>query len=221
LYSYDEKKANSFTNKIASSINYLELVAKILPNFRHILEGNEKREITRILYTYPNKLLYFMLKDIDTNRDRIIADILKKEPRTRKGLLITKDIIKKELQNQSIGYILSIYDFISSTASNDKTIGDLERFDFSKNTNYRLQNLLMQENVGHFNQFFERAEALYDEKKILPITKQMVHLIVRKYFLHHEVELHGDSMRIIDKFFGKDQRKHIQMIQAKNQIIKK
>ena len=43
LYSYDETQVNSFNNKISRSLSYLELVAKILPNFRHILGGKEKR----------------------------------------------------------------------------------------------------------------------------------------------------------------------------------
>ena len=132
LYSYDQSKVNSFSNRIAKSLNYLDLVAKILPNFRYILTGDEKKVITEILYTYPNKLLYFMLKDIDENYDKIIGDVLKSEPKTRKGILITKDMLDRELQNQSIAYILSIYDFISMTASNTKTISDLEKFDFRK-----------------------------------------------------------------------------------------
>ena len=102
LYSYDKSKVNSFSNKIAKSINYLDLVAKILPNFRFMLEGDEKKRITTILYTYPNKLLYFMLKDIDANCSKIIEDILKNKPKTRKGILITEDMITRELQNQSM-----------------------------------------------------------------------------------------------------------------------
>ena len=50
LYSYDASKVNSFSNKIAKSINYLGLVAKILPNFRFMLQGEEKKVITNILY---------------------------------------------------------------------------------------------------------------------------------------------------------------------------
>lgn len=49
----------------------------------------------------------------------------------------------------------------------------------------------------------------------------MVKLIVRKYFIYHDVEMHGDAIRLIDKFFGKGQRKDCQILQAKNQIIKK
>lgn len=220
LYSYDQSKVNSFSNKIAKSINYLDLVAKILPNFRYILTGNEKKIITEVLYTYPNKLLYFMLKDIDENYDKIIADILKSEPRTRKGIIITKDMLDRELQNQTIAYILSIYDFISTTASNTKTINDLEKFDFEKNTNYRLQNLLMQENIANFKVFFDRAEDIYDSAN-LNITKQMIKLIARKYFIYHDVDMYGESIHIIDKFFGENQRKDFQIMQAKNQILKK
>ena len=220
LYSYDASKVNSFSNKIAKSINYLDLVAKMLPNFRHILTGDEKKLITKILYTYPNKLLYFMLKDIDMNYNNIIEDILKKKPKTRKGLLITEDMIGRELQNQSLAYILSIYDFISMTASTSKTIGDLEKFDFDKNTNYRIQNLMMQENIGNFKTFATRAEEIYDNAS-LDITKQMVILITKKYFLYHDVDMYGDAIHLVDKLFGKEQRKNMQIIQAKNRIIKK
>lgn len=220
LYSYDASKVNSFSNKIAKSINYLDLVAKILPNFRFMLQGEEKRIITNILYKYPNKLLYFMLKDIDENSNKIINDILKSKPKTRKGILITEDMITRELQNQSIAYILSIYDFVSMTASTSKTIGDLEKFDYNCNTNYKIQNLMMQENIANFNVFASRAEQLYDNAK-LPLIKQIITLIVRKYFIYHDVEMHGDAIHLIDKIFGEEQRQHFQILQAKNQIIKK
>lgn len=220
LYSYDKSKVNSFSNKIAKSINYLDLVAKILPNFRFMLEGDEKKRITTILYTYPNKLLYFMLKDIDANCSKIIEDILKNKPKTRKGILITEDMITRELQNQSMAYILSIYDFVSMTAATSKTIGDLEKFNYNRNTNYRIQNLMMHENIADFKGFIIRAEQIYDATEI-PIVRQMITLIVRKYFIYHDVEMHGDAIRLIDKFFGQEERKEFQILQAKNQIIKK
>lgn len=220
LYSYDASKVNSFSNKIAKSINYLDLVAKILPNFRFMLQAEEKKIITQILYEYPNKLLFFMLKDINENYTKIIEEILKKKPKTRKGILITEDMITRELLNQSMAYILSIYDFISMTAATQKTIGDLEKFDYNQNTNYKIQNLLMQENIANFKTFVNRAEAIYDSAE-LNIVKQMVKLIVRKYFIYHDVDMHGDAIRIVDKFFGDNQRRNMQILQAKNKIIKK
>ena len=161
-----------------------------------------------------------MLKDIDENLNQIIEEILKQEPRTRKGLLITEDMITRELQNQSIAFILSIYDAVSTTAATQKTIVDLEKYDYMQNTNYRIQNLMMQENVANFKIFASRAEGIYDNAN-LSITKQMVRFIVRKYFIYHNVELHGDAIRIVDKFFGIGQRKNVQIQQAKNLILKK
>lgn len=79
---------------------------------------------------------------------------------------------------------------------------------------------MMQENVANFKTFAARAEQIYDASN-LPLIKKMVKLIVRKYFIYHDVEMHGDAIRLIDKFFGKGQRKDCQILQAKNQIIKK
>ena len=156
----------------------------------------------------------------DENCSRIIEDILKKKPKTRKGVLITEDMVTRELQNQSIAYILSIYDFISITASTTKTIGDLEKFDYNQNINYRIQNLMMQENIANFKTFAVRAEQIYDDTDI-SLIKQMVALVVRKYFIYHDVEMHGDAIHLIDKFFGETERKKFQILQAKNQILKK
>ena len=225
LYSYDESKINSFGNKISKSINYLDLVAKILPNFRSILKGDQKKEIVNILYTYPNKLLYFILKDIDENYNQIVNEILNSAPKTRKGKMITEGMITKELQNQSIAYILSIYDFIAETASNNKTIVDLNRkdyFDYEINTNYRIQNILIEECIGDFHNMALKAEKLFGEAK-LDITKQMTMLIVRKYFVCHDIAITGDAQHILDVFFGQNakEKKAIQLMQAKNRLMKK
>ena len=221
LYSYDEKMANSFDNKIRTSIKYLELVSKILPNFRHILNGEQKQQITTILYTYPNKLLYFMLKDIDINCDAIISDIMNQFPKTKKGLLITKDMLMKSLQNQSIMYILTIYDLVACTAASGKSMKELnEKFDYNANTNYKIQNIMMEENIGNFTALAEKAEKLYNGTKI-GITKQMLNAIMRKYFLTHDVVLSGKVQHTASIFFRKDEQKELQLIQAKNRFTKK
>ena len=222
LYSYDESKVNSFGNKISKGISYLELLAKILPNFRHILKGEQKRMIVDYLYRYPNKLLYFMLKDIDDNHDKIINEILDAAPKTKKGKLITKEMISKALQNQSIEYILLIYDFIASTAVNGKTISDLNKFNFRRNTNYFLQNIMMEENAIAFQRMAKKAEELYKQTRF-DIVKYMITLVVRKYLLCHNVQIIGENQRLVDVFFGenKQEKKNIKMAQVKNMLIKK
>ena len=221
LYSYDEKKINSFGNKISKSINYLELVAKILPNFRHILNGEQKQAITTILYTYPNKLLYIMLKDIDANCEKIIDEVVSQNPKTKRGVLITKEMLMKSLQNQSLTYILGIYDFIACTAASGKAMIELNnKFDYNQNTNYKIQNIMMEENIGNFNALSEKAEKLYN-KTDLGIVKQMLYAIMRKYFLTHDVVLTGKTQHVASLFFKESEHKELQMIQAKNRFAKK
>lgn len=221
LYSYDETKVNSFENKISKSLNYLELVSKILPNFRHMLSGEEKRAIVTILYTYPNKLLYFMLKDIDANYEKIIDEVLEENPRTKSGLLITKGMLIKSLQNQSISYILTIYDFVASASSSGKAMIELNgKFDFDQNTNYKIQNIMMEENSGNFISMAEKAEKLYDNTD-MGIVKQMLRMIVRKYFLTHDIALYGKTQHFVSKFFEEGEQKDLQIIEAKNKLQKK
>lgn len=221
LYSYDESKINSFENKVNSAVGYLESVAKILPNFRHIMNKEQKRKVIDILYKYPNKLLYFMLKDIDTHLDEIIEDVLKENPRTKRGLLITKDMLTKSLQSQSIGYVLGIYDFVACTAAIGKAMVELnEKFDYNANSNYQVENIMMEENGGESFRLFEKAEKLYDETKS-DVIKQMILLVMRKYFLTHDVVLKGNTQRIMAKFFSQDEQKDLQIIQAKNRFLKR
>lgn len=68
----------------------------------------------------------------------------------------------------------------------------------------------------------KKAEKLYKNTK-LEISKQMVALVVRKYFLCHDIAITGEAQHVIDVFFGKneEQKKAIRMVQAKNRIIKK
>ena len=161
-----------------------------------------------------------MLKDIDENIDRIIDEILSKNPKTKRGMIITREMLEKSLQSQAIAYILSIYDFVACTASAGKGIDELNKFEFEKNTNYLLQNIMMEENNGNFYTFSHKAEKMYDNTKS-DMLKNMIGLVVRKYFLNHDVVLSGPGQHFADKFFDADEKKDLKLLQAKNRIVKK
>ena len=103
-----------------------------------------------------------MLKDIDHNIDRLIDETLSENPKTKRGMLITKDMLEKSLQTQAIAYILSVYDFVACTASVGKGMDELNKFSYNDNLNYMLQNIMMEENNGNFYNFSTKAEKLYD-----------------------------------------------------------
>ena len=134
--------------------------------------------------------------------------------------MITEDIVCKALQNQSIGYILSIYDFIMSTAVTNKTIGDFKKFEYEKKITYQIQYLLALENIADFNRFYEHLTTFYKDD-LMMVIKQMIQLIVRKYFICHDIKMQGKARSCADKFFGEESRKQLQLIKSKNKIIKK
>mgnify|MGYP000313445387 FL=1 len=95
-----------------------------------------------------------------------------------------------------------------------------EKFDYNKNTNYKIQNIMMEENIGNFVALSEKAEKLYNKTE-LGIVKQMLIAIMRKYFLTHDVVLTGNTQHVVSIFFKESEQKELQMIQAKNKFTKK
>lgn len=83
-----------------------------------------------------------------------------------------------------------------------------------------LQNIMMEENNGNFHNFSMKAEKLYDSVDS-DMLKDMISMVVRKYFLNHEVVLNGRAQHVADKFFGQEDRKKLQVLQVKNHIVKK
>ena len=79
---------------------------------------------------------------------------------------------------------------------------------------------MMEENNGNFYNFSTKAENLYDSVDS-DMLKNMVAMVVRKYFLNHEIVLKGKAQHVADKFFGQDDMKKLQILQAKNRIVKK
>ena len=81
---------------------------------------------------------------------------------------------------------------------------------------------MMEENAGNFHEMAIKAETLY-KNATLGITKQMIMLVVRKYFLCHDIPLVGEAQHIIDIFFGENdvQKRVIRTAHAKNKIVKK
>ena len=94
------------------------------------------------------------------------------------------------------------------------------RFDFESNSNYKVQNIMMEESIGNAHGLYQKAEKLYDGTNS-GIIKQMVLLIMRKHFLTHDVAIVGNMQRIVAKFFSQDEQKDLRMIQAQNKFTRK
>lgn len=78
----------------------------------------------------------------------------------------------------------------------------------------------MEENAGEDFRLFEKAEKVYEETDS-SVIRQMIVLVMRKYFLTHEVILKGKTQSIAAKFFSQDEQKKFADYAGKKQICKK
>ena len=212
IYDYDEKEAETFKYKILKALNYTEMLAKALPNFYHMLPRVLKENFVKNMYTSPNKILNYILSDIDDNFDSIVDEILEyynNQNRSESNKKVkTKQDVTILLINISISLILGLYDYIANISTNDRTIQTLNKFPYSGNINYEIQNVIMEENAENTPVFIKKIDKLYDknDKLVELMTKQ----IVRKCLLCHDNIKLSDKHHLEEKYFkNKKERKSL------------
>lgn len=200
IYNYDEQDVNLLVNKLTKSLKYTQVIAKILPSFEHVLKINDRNEFVKAIYSFPNRILYFWLKNIDDNIEDIIEELcvmMYKNSSSDDNDNIKEDVIAF-LEDIITAMILSLYDSISAISTNEVTIKYLEEFSYQVNTNYEIQNIMMHETLDNIKQISKKVHGLYNKTNIY-IVKLMLKKIVRKYFLIH---INDYSYSEMQKLFG-------------------
>lgn len=212
IYDYNEADAETGLYKVLKALKYTELMAKALPNFRHMLPRDMKETFTKNIYLYPNKIIYYCLHDIDVNFDQIVEGIINYNKIRNDGKHKKKELTKQNvavlLQKLSIAMILTLYDFFANLAVEGGTIKTLNKFDFTKNTNHIIHNTMMEENSGNITDFIDKIDDLYKNSK-KPVVKLMAKQIVRKCLLHHDRIKLQQEEHLKNKYFDKFQRKSL------------
>lgn len=189
IYDYDENEIELLPNRFIKALKYTELIAKSLPNFSHLLKIDEKENIINKIYSYPNKIVYSCLIQIETDFAEIVdyleSELHAFEKRTGKKHKLNKSDIAKLLAKLGTDTILGVYDYIASVSTDKNTIIALERFDCKSKENYMLQNIMMEENAGRISQFMEKLEKLNHLTKS-NVVKSMLSRVVRKCLINHD-----------------------------------
>jgi 3',5'-cyclic AMP phosphodiesterase CpdA/adenylate kinase family enzyme len=225
-YDYDEKEVEVFANRIYKAIKYLEIVSNILPSFSNDIVAKQQDEIVKGIYTYPNKLIYEWLIDIDNDFDNVANELYEKlnEMRKEKNIAsIHMETVKRCVGQMGIYIILNLYQMVSNLSSTKDTLDAINDFDLQNNTNYKLMNLMMIEKSGDFKEYSTKAIELYDKTNI-KLIESMVKLSVRNYLLNNDntdIRLLGDGQSFLDKFFGSSETLNNPKIAMKRHIAKR
>ncbi len=196
-------------------LKYLELIAKILPNFSHLLDADQQDEFVEEIYKLPNRIIEFLFMPFEINKEQMVAEFeqVVKEKHLEEQFK-SPDDIKYFISNLLNAMMLTIYDITAENAVTERTIKALDCFNYEEKTTYFIQNIMMHEQLKGFSQYVQRSDALFDKTKSIYI-KHLLRLIFRKHCFYHEVKYLRDGQKYIDKYLPQTQGKDIKLIAHK------
>lgn len=209
LFDYDDKDIDQYQYRIARAIKYVEIICKALPAFHSNLKLIQKRELVDLIYLYPRKIIFAMLRPVDINQDKICTDLLdyiEQENIVKKNgsNYLKKDVLQM-LSNSVRAVMLGIFDYFAELATSPKSINILlekKPLDVSE----QLERLLFIENSGNTDRLVKEANSLLKDYRQTEYDT-MIKLIVRKHLLTNKNLPFSKKQQIIDKVFGKEYRR--------------
>lgn len=206
-YNYTEKDLNNTFIKIKQAIKYIELLSRLLPDFMH-LNPKASKEIVRGLYSYANKLLYYVLKPYE--------ELFEKDSQILKELYEDGDIfedyideskLKQAIQHASNNFILNVYNLIARLSATKKTI---YAFDCQCDKNLasnQILNLMIHENVEKLEDFSKNI-VMINKKYNDVLIENYLKKIIRHHCLKNPVSYYGTNQSIINKYLVKSPSKN-------------
>lgn len=223
-YDYTEADLEKFENKVIISFKYLEILSKTLPAFCQNMKANQQDRLVEIIYRCPNQFLFMIFKDIADNIDEFTNDLYSEISALRKEKNIAEISIqgvRKVLKQISSVIVIALYQFMTSTCSNEQSIEALNAFGFTNNSNYKLQNLMMVARTNDVNAFSKKVKAL-DKQLENNLSKSIIRFTVRDFFLRNSnIKLYGEAQSLMDQLFSNSAQQEIKMNMVKNKLIDK
>ena len=225
IYDWDDSIIDEYNNKLFRMMSLLQIIAKSLPCFEHLLKKDEKSELIRLLYTLPNKIFMFWCNFIEKHYEDIIKE-LKTHPyfTTKKPQMRESDIdlkVRSSFALYSMDLLLNLYYIPVLNAAGKNTVqflNSVEFFDHRENPTYQLEHLMFVEQIQDSNEFVSSALALqkdYNEK----VSSYLLQCIVRHGLITRN-DTRENTDRLESKFFPKA-KKPLLIERAKDKYSKK
>lgn len=225
IYDWDDSIINEYNNKLFRMMSLLQIIAKSLPCFEHLLKKDEKSELIRLLYTLPNRIFMFWCNFIEKHYEDIIKE-LKTHPyfTIKKTQMRESDIdlkVRSSFALYSMNLLLNLYYIPVLNAAGKNTVqflNSVEFFDYRENPTYQLEHLMFLEQIQDSNEFVSSALTLQKDSND-KVASYLLQSIVR-----HGLITRNDARENIDrlesKFFSKA-KKPLLIERAKDKYSKK
>ena len=134
IYDWDDSIVDEFNNRLFRMTSLLQIIARCLPCFEHLLKKNEKKDLIELLYTLPNRIFMFWCNLIEQHYEDIIGE-LKMHPyfTSKKNKMRQSDIdlkVKSSFALYSMNLLLNLYYIPVLNASGRNTIQFFDSAEF-------------------------------------------------------------------------------------------
>lgn len=209
LFDYDDSEIDKYPYRLIRAIRYTEMICRALPAFHSRLKVSQKSEIIDFIYSYPRKIIYALLRPIDTHIDELCDMLLAYAAETGKKKSDGSDYTHDDFQNMFFDYAraasLSLYNHFAEICTSPKTTQKLVERD-STDAIEKIARLLIIENSGNTDELLKEAEAVIKHSKDMN-TRIMAQIVVRKHLLYNKKLSFSKKQQLVDRIFGKSARK--------------
>lgn len=197
IFDFNEEDVNKEKYKVLRALCYVRLLGRMLVDQYGNLETEDLEVMLNVLYEAPQKILYAALKPYQEHYEEIIDDLEKYVADVAPEERISRTDLQNMLSNAATTLSLNVMNDIAYNSSNRNTIGVLDHVPLT-NSNHKIHNLMMCENVGNSDTFVERAHVLREEYDGNPFICHLISRIAQKHlFYNPQVD-----MRVTDKLIS-------------------
>lgn len=186
IFDYDKNDVNKKHYIILRALKYSQLIGRTLVEQYGALDSDEIDKILQTLYSVPQKVIYAMLKSYQAHNDDIVYNIINFIKEKMPDEEIKEDHVRNLLGQAGTIIALNIMNDIAYNASNQNTITALRDVPID-NSNYKIMQLMMEENVGNTPEFVKRAIILRKELDKCLYARILIAQIVRKHIIYTNV----------------------------------
>lgn len=183
IFDYDEDDVNKERYKILRALKYSQLIGRALIDQYGALDANEIENIVQILYSVTQKIIFAILKPYQDHNNEIVHSIIKFAKSKMPDEKVTEDYVKKMLGQAGTVLTLNIMNDIAFNASNENTIIALRDGPLT-NSNYKIMQLIMEENVCNTPEFVSKAISLRKQLENDPYAIMLIAQIARKHIMY-------------------------------------
>lgn len=225
IYDWDDSIIDEYNNKLFRMTSLLQIIAKSLPCFEHLLKKSEKIELIGMLYTLPNRIFMFWCNLIENHYEDIIKELkthpyfTNKKPQMRENDIDLK--VRNSFTLYSMNLLLNLYYIPVLNATGKNTVqflNNFEFFDYRDNPTYQLEHLMFIEQIQDSNDFVSASISMKKDADD-NVSSYLLQCIVR-----HGLITRNDSQdninRLESKFFPKA-KKPLLIERTKNKYAKK